>query len=239
MEELIMNRYGTLALLVASGVLAGGASAAVITWEAASTSVTSAGDIINDGADATNITFEHDIWPSGTATNVAANGAINFGPAPAGAINGVTFASGGGSGPFWATTGDTDLDAVVGHHTAFGGAGDPWTVIMTGLTENTDYMIQVIGIHDNRTVGDIPTRSYNFTDTDGGSASPTLVRATGGSVIGTFSTGAGETSITINGNSVSGNDPGAGGIVLRVVPEPGSLALLGLGGLALLRRRRG
>jgi len=234
-----MNRYGTLALLAASGVLAGGAVAAPITWEGTATAVTSASDIINDGNAATNVGYEWDIWPSGTSSAVAANGALNFGPAPGAAVNGVTFDSAGGSGPFWAPTGDADLDAVIGHHTAFGSTTDTWTLAITGLAENTDYRIQIIGIHDNRTAGDIATRQYNFTGTDGGGVSPTLQRSTGGSAIGTFTTGAGETSITIEGNVVSGSDPGAAGVVLRVVPEPGSLALMGLGGLLIARRRRG
>ncbi len=233
-----MTRFATLSVLAASCVLAVGSNAAPITWEGTATAVTSASDIIDDGSAATNVNYEWDIWPSGTSSAIAANGALNFGPAPGAAINGVTFDAAGGSGPFWATTGDADLDAVIGHHTAFGSTTDTWTLAITGLVENTDYMIQIIGIHDNRTEGDIPTRQYNFTGTDGGGTSPTLQRSTGGSVIGTFTTGAGETSITIEGNVVSGSDPGAAGVVLRVVPEPGSLALLGLSGMLIARRRR-
>ncbi|MFI4860329.1 MAG: PEP-CTERM sorting domain-containing protein [Phycisphaerales bacterium JB063] len=53
-------------------------------------------------------------------------------------------------------------------------------------------------------------------------------------------TGATGATLTIQGGVRTGDDRGSlVGVIITEVPEPGSLALMGLGGLAVLRRRRG
>ncbi|MFI4861437.1 MAG: PEP-CTERM sorting domain-containing protein [Phycisphaerales bacterium JB063] len=230
-----MRPSSHITLFAASSLLSVTTQAAVITWNAAPSPVNTASDILSIGAPASDITYTHDIWPSGTADNLASGGAVNYGP-DAATVNGVSFTAGGGSGDFWsADSGDVGLNNILGYHAAFGNDSDPWVLVISGLSENTAYMIQIIGIHDERG-GGISDRTYSFQDTDGGAASPTLQRGTGGSVIGSFTTGSGETSIQING--LGSSDPGAAGVVVRAVPEPGSLALLITGGLVMLHRRR-
>lgn len=228
-------------ILLALAAMTGVSQAAVITWDAgasSTTAITATTDILNEGVAATGITYTKDDWPSGTSSFAAANGALDFGAG--GTVNGVSFSSAGGSGPFWtnnggASTGDSTLDGIINNHAAFGGTGDPWELTLSGLQANTQYKIQIIGIHDLRG-GGISTRTTQFQDNDGGLASATLTRGTGGWVIGTFTTGAAETAFTID--AIGPTDPGAAAVVLRVVPEPSSTALLGLGGLALILRRR-
>src|SRR5690606_30810440 len=141
----VMKPFGTLALLSVGLLPVGQSAGAVITWEAVPTPVLSAADIINDGTAATDISFTYDIWggagnPPGIDTTLAANGAVNNGPDEA-VINGVNFAAAGGSGDFWTDTGDAELDKLLGWHRAIGNATDPWTLVLTGLSQNTEYKI--------------------------------------------------------------------------------------------------
>lgn len=227
-----------LALVVTTGL----GHAAVVTWDASASStspVTSTTDILNQGIAATDITFTKDNWPSGTSSFLAANGALNFGE-NGGIVNGVSFSGSDGSGSYWTgqgrpSTGDATLDDILNTHAAFGNDSDPWKLAISGLLPNTEYMIQIIGIHDARGSG-ISDRTTSFQDQDGGFASATLTRGNGGWVTGTFTTGAAETSFTID--ALGSTDPGASAVVLRVIPEPSAAALLGLGGLVLALRRR-
>lgn len=213
-----ISNSAILAALVATS------HAAPITWEAASTPITAPASVINDGTAAPGITYTKDDWPSGTSSFPAADGALDFGPG--GTVNGVVFASAGGSGDFWtpnggASTGDATLDAIINTHGAFGSTGDPWVLTLDGLVPSTNYKIQIIGIHDLRG-GGISDRTTTFQDQDGGTASPTLTRGTGGSVIGTFTTGPAETSMSID--AIGASDPGAGAVILRILP-PGQPVL--------------
>jgi hypothetical protein len=183
--------------------------------------------VINDGTAATAITYTKDDWPSGTSSFIAANGALDFGP-DGGTVNGVIFATGPGSEDYWtnnggASTGDATLDGIINTHAAFGNSGDPWVLTLDGLAPSTEYKIQIIGVHDLRG-GGISDRTTTYQDQDGGSASPTLTRGTGGSVIGTFTTGPAETSMSIDCTGAS--DPGASAVILRVIP-PGQPILSG------------
>jgi len=59
-----------------------------------------------------------------------------------------------------------------------------------------------------------------------------------GDLLGLSTDGSGNLVITVSSDSTSRNDAAVSALVLTAVPEPSSAALLGLGGLALILRRR-
>lgn len=206
---------------VAAMALVGGASAATITWGSAF-SINSASDISNAGS-----AFLADSMGGGTPT-----------------VNGVVFQDVLDPGPFfdpnlWTTpTGDPGLDDILDSHDNVDG-GAPYELTLTGLTNGTLYQVQFISVYDLR--GCCSGRTQTLGDGNGNFTGPTFVRSSGGSAIGTFTADGSTQLIEVfaDPNNPAGNtDAGIAGIVVRVVPEPGSLALLGLGGLAMLRRRR-
>lgn len=205
----------------------------VVTWDETVYGIESATNIFNGGLVASNLTVIADKWPSGAVTNNAAGGAVNFGGMSV-TLNGVDFtgpsASSSYDPTFWPTTGDSDLDELLGTHRAFGTTSDPWMLVIKGLEPETEYQIQLIGIHDVR--AGIDVRTYDFVDLGGGENSPTLQRGTGGSIYGTFTTAVDETSLTLKGLVISGPDPGASGLVVRKMytpPEPAVVAVAGPG----------
>jgi len=221
-----------LILSTAFGLLSiASAQAAVIVWDAGTTDVSTAGGFINAGSDA-NVS----VSLNGAAATAVSTGALNVGVATP-TINGVTFtATGAGSGPFGTFGSDADVQSVIHFHNA----AAAYSLDFSGLKANTEYQIQILGIHDNRTAGGIDLRTTVW-NTAGGTASAGLVRGNGESIIGSFTTGAAETTQLITATNTVGVDPGVSGFVLReivTVPEPSSTALLGLGGLALILRRR-
>ncbi len=205
----------------AAMALVGGASAATITWGSAF-AITSASDIDNSGS-----AFLADSMGGGTPT-----------------VNGVVFQDVLDPGPFfdpnlWLTpTGSPGLDNILDSHDNIDNIG-PYNLTLTGLSIGTLYQVQYIAVHDLRSC--CSTRTSVLGDGNGNATGPMFTRSTGGSAIGTF-TADGTTQLIevfADPNTPAGNtDPGIAGIIVRVVPEPGSLALLGLGGLAMLRRRR-
>ena len=224
MNKLILSSAFGLLSIVSS-------QAAIIIWDAGTTDVSVAGGYINGGSDA-NVS----VSLNGNPAIAVSTGALNTGVATP-TINGVTFtATGAGFGPFGTFGSDADVQSVIHFHNA----AATYSLDFSGLKSNTEYQIQIIGIHDNRTAAGINTRTTVW-NTAGGTASAGLVRGNGGSVIGSFTTGAAETTQLITATNTVGNDPGTAGFVLReiaTVPEPSSTALLGLGGLALILRRR-
>ncbi len=203
----------------------------------------------------------------GTAANGAllSTSALDIGDTTASTINGIVFTEQAGSSDFWGNTGiNPIIDNVLSGHSALAGGVATGTVTLSGLTMGSQYQIQLIGIHDSR--AGINERQYevSFGGADFGSGTaPVLTRAgygnsdpaspptfggqvSYGTVVGTFIADGTSQDIQIRSNTQDGNltddvDPGIGGWILleqAAVPEPSSTALLGLGGIALLLRRR-
>lgn len=220
-------RFSKAALVAATVSTAGFASAAPITWS---------GPIDNA--------------TSGPVNNGSVVEAVNVG-GPAATINGISFlagdaadpagsdvftALGAGNSGSGAPSGATPAFAtVLDSHRWANGAGAA-TVTFTGLSIGTEYSIQTAMV-DIR--GCCSGRTKFLGDTDGGTDSATFARGDNVSFIGTFTADATSQSLTVNVGAGS-TDPGLSYYVLSegVVPEPSSLALLGLSGLFVARRRR-
>lgn len=198
---------------------------------------------------------------TGTQTLVSA---VSYGDAAGSpVINGMAFTEVSGSIDFWGNTGiNPNIDSVLSGHRASAGT---FTLSLTGLTIGNTYQIQLVGIHDSRST--IRERQYEVsfggTDYTSGGTPVVLTRAgygntnppsslsfdgidSYGTVVGTFVADSDTQTIQLRSNTQDGNsgddtDPGLSGYILiesEAVPEPSSMALLGLGGLAALLRRR-
>lgn len=89
------------------------------------------------------------------------------------------------------------------------------------------------------------TISFSTDGTNFGSATNVTFSASGGPQTADFSTFTGATQVRVeftdngfDGVGLGGDRVGLGEVRFSTVPEPSSMALLGLGGIALLRRRR-
>lgn len=207
--------------------------------------------------------------PGDVATNDATILAVNAGQADLSDVteNGVIFtgnASGtatanGVTAQFFSNPGtSTSSDDLPGNPDLFDThawtqSGADGSINFSGLSENTAYTLQLF-IGDTRSC--CSGRFVHIWD-EGGPAAPAgaadlTLTATGDNnvVTGTFTTGAGETTQSLfisidddndptNGTGFGGFDGHVNAFQLRAIPEPGSLALLGLGGLMIARRRRG
>ena len=117
------------------------------------------------------------------------------------------------------------------------GSGATHTLGLSGLDASLFYDIVVI----NQTIGSDSTNEEIVTITGASASSNTIVRtdANGGqyhSFTAVAPTLAGL--ITIDSSHGAGTNPVLNAVLITAVPEPSSTALLGLGGLALILRRR-
>lgn len=128
--------------------------------------------------------------------------------------------------------GSSDFHAIMDSN-MWGATGAAATVIVAGLTANTQYEIQVF-MGDDRN----PGRTATIANGDG-SGTVTGVNGNATSYIGTFTTGAAETTVEFQAtNTPNDSTINLSALQVRTVPEPSSTALLGLGGFALIMRRR-
>ena len=225
---------------------AGSASAAVISWSAQTfdnaNQVSTTGSLV----EAINLGQGNAV---GGANNGVATSAVT--------VNGVAFASNGGSATPVVASGGTVFDAgthvpaddpIVGLADAdadalldsvgFGGGVGNSLARVSGLTVGQDYILQVIvAVRSN---GGNATYDFGHSTPSGNAAEVYTLEDVPGNpvsiVTGTFT--ADETSQDFHVAISTATNFEASAYQLRLVPEPGSLALLGLGGLCALRRRR-
>jgi len=105
------------------------------------------------------------------------------------------------------------------------GAGGPTDIRLGLYTDNTDNPVFTPGSFDVAVGGASASVSTTSANLDGDVYWFDVTGLVDGDVI----------SITVDGST---SENLLGGIITAEVPEPGSLALIGLGGLAMLRRRR-
>jgi hypothetical protein len=235
-----LSKGSLLVVVVAIGLgLSPAAEAALVAWSPVQT-ITSNLDILNPGS----VIVARDYGNAGSNISVAVGtSTVTFVPAS------TPFNSTSGFGAqFFDPTGTTvapDFDSVLDSfsYSYAGDGGGTETLPFTGLTPGGSYLLQVFTSDDRNltwnTRLDIDgVQQTIYTDSSGAS---TFANAT-------ITLGGGESSFTL---TVTGLTSGPGGasssnfdlalvnaIVLSQVPEPASLSLMGLGGLALLRRIR-
>lgn len=136
-------------------------------------------------------------------------------------------------------------DGIFANANRHGSSPDPLTVTFSGLDDGLFYNVLVLvnggGTSGNTTLVDITAGGVTINGSTGqGTHNALTLNPT--SFVGLSSSG-GQLAIEIQGDDGSGGVEaffGIGAIHLTAtdVPEPGSLALIGLGGLIMLRRRR-
>ncbi|MEO0474635.1 MAG: PEP-CTERM sorting domain-containing protein [Planctomycetota bacterium] len=187
-------------------------------------------------------------------------GASNGTPTAAVTVNGVTFASTPGTGPenfVVANSGDTfdagthvplndpivgladaDADALIDSISFGGGVGNSLARV-SGLDIGTEYILQIIVAV--RSSGGNATYDFGHSTPSGNATEVYTLEDVPGNpvsiVTGTFTADA--TSQDIHVAISTATNLEASAFQLRAVPEPGSLALFGLGGLLVAHRRRG
>ena len=221
------TRYSKYAAALAAATSAiSSASAAVITFGTADLTTT-ATDISTNGT-------------SVQATNLVSDNSLAGGTT---IVNGVTFQNtnlfGNGYAPL--NPGITIGDAADGLYSSFG-YGGATTQTLTGLTIGQQYELQIF-MGDNR--GCCNGRSLTVGDADGDTSNDVTFAygsgngANGASIIGTFTADATTQNFFVTISTASSAELSAFQLRdITPVPEPSSTALIGLGGLALILRRR-
>ena len=220
-----MNTKLTAAALLAVFATAPSANAAVTVTGTAGTNPTidnTFGDFV--GA----VSLGH----NGTS-NLTVDG-ITFDPASS-AGSGTTFTFGGVSATVDTTTGvlNTQGNGNVWNGFWWTSGQNNMGLNLTGLDPNLQYQVQIL-----YQVGNPGTWTTSASDNLANNDSDTLVMTNGQEGIATIVVGTGATSLTIDTDKDLGWGIGYQGFVIHSIPEPGSLALLGLGGLLVAARRR-
>lgn len=213
-------------------ILAGAAHAATISWSAGIDSSTvlpvapGAGETLIEAANVGGvaITVNGMDFVSGNTGSILGNSNVITALG-----SGDSGAPGGGGNPFGASA---NFATVLDSHRWTGGTGAV-ALVFDGLTPGANYRLQ-LGMSDVRTC--CSGRAYTFDD-GGGSVSDSFTRGDNVHFTGTFTADA--TFQTVNITPGAGStDPGISFYTLTVVPEPSSAALLALGSLFTLRRKR-
>jgi len=224
-----------ISFLATAVICAASSQAATITWGSATAVSTGSGN-------------SSDVSITGTPHH-AINGEPSSAPFGDQIVNGVTFVStqgAGGPGAYdaWSggNSGDTTYDNLLSRaHFNLGGPtvnlslGDGSAVGGSALVDGQDYQIQIWFVED-RTTGSpsLNSRVMTFGDTSGGGGN--TVNLNDQYVIGTFTAVGTTQDLYAAANGFGQAHISA--LQIREVPEPTSTALLGLGGLALVLRRR-
>lgn len=156
-------------------------------------------------------------------------------------FDGINFAAGTTSfGASAAVFHDASGNTLLAREGTYGDSGAS-TVSLSGLISGQAYRIQAL-VFDGRGTAGIPGRTVSFDGIDQGVYANGVSGVTWGDgllVTGTFTADATTQDFTIEafaGATSKGGQLNA--LLVHAVPEPSSAALLGLGGLALVLRRR-
>lgn len=211
----------SLATLTTAALIGSATQAATITWSSTQSStdanISTTGTLLeaaNFGGstvEANGVTFEGvTSWPTD--------------PYPLSNLAGINYSSTSAASGFPVTGGGID---TIFSSVGLTGTLNPLT--LTGLESGKDYVVQIFLYFG----GGAGSRTLTVND---GAGSSTVVTYNEANVItGTFT--ADGTTQAMNWQESTGSNL-TNGYQLRVVPEPGSLALLGLGGLLVASRRR-
>ena len=235
-----MCTRGRLVALMAVGlcvVFAGGTQAAPIVWTAGPTPITSVNDISLHGS-----LVHAGSWTNSQSSVVnvtVGTETIPFEKRPINTTDGEAGVTANGehsAGDVFAAPSGFDANfGTVLDSFAYDGP-NPKVLTLQSVRIGELYQIQLFTSDDRGCCGG---RTQKWSDNAlSGQGSETAVFTHNQSVYVTGQFVADGTSQTIYGFGVGQGQNIVNGYVLRIIPEPATLSLLGLGGLALLRRRR-
>ena len=184
-------------------------SAAPITW-GVPFNITSDSDIDTNGTHVTAVNAKS----GGGSTTVTIGGesilftGVAIGPANTG--TGSYYTAGGGN------SGNSNLNVVLNSHSY---SPNPWSFTVSGLTNGTDYQIQLIGAGDTR--GCCASRNQRGGDGEAvENVSGDFSRSGVGSVVGTFTASGTTQTINVLDGINNGVDPGLSGYIVRTATPP-------------------